>query len=109
MFAKLLLAILVTAATASMLLVSRQVRLETAHEMARLHTRLAESQRGLWELRGRIAERCRPDRLRRAMDQLGGDWVPVQWNWQGTEALREKILMSHGARITTPSLRASVP
>ncbi len=105
MFVKLLLAILVTAATASMLLVSRQVRLETAHEMARLHSRLAESQRGLWELRGKIAERCRPDRLRRAMDQLGGDWVALQWISQGTEGEAP-----HGTwRTVHSSLRASVP
>ncbi len=105
MFAKLLLAILVTAATASMLLVSRQVRLETAHEMARLHTHLAESQHGLWELRGKIAERCRPDRLRRAMDQLGGDWVPVEWNWQGTEGEDPDVTW----RTVHSSLRAAVP
>ena len=85
MFAKLLIAILVAAATAGALLVNRQVRLDAAHEMARLHTRLTEGERELWKLRGRIAERCRPDRLRRSTDHLGGVWVALE----GTDGLRD--------------------
>lgn len=77
MFAKLLFIILVVGATACALLVIRQQRIDTFHEMSQIHQRLLGHERTLWELRSEIAQRCRPSQVRLAMNQLGETWVPI--------------------------------
>ena len=77
MFAKMLLIITVVGATACALLVIRQQRIDTFHEISRIHHRLLIHERTLWELRGEIAQRCRPSQVRLVMNQVGGEWVPI--------------------------------
>jgi hypothetical protein len=74
---KLLLVILAAALTAAGLLVARQRRLDTAHEMSRAHQRIVEHERALWQLRLEIAERCRPEAVRDMIDALGGEWATI--------------------------------
>ena len=77
MFAKLLLVILVMAATACVLLVNRQQRIDTAHRMARVHQQVLSQQQQLWTLRRDIAIESQPDRIREAVDEIGGIWSPI--------------------------------
>lgn len=77
MFAKSLVIILTLGATACALLVIRQQRIDTVHEMSVIHQRLLGHERTLWELRSEIAKRCRPSQVRLAMNQMGGTWVPI--------------------------------
>lgn len=77
MFPKLLLIIIVVGATASALLVIRQQRIDTFHEISLIHHRLLMHERTLWEMRGEIAQRCRPSQVRLVMNQIGGEWVPI--------------------------------
>ena len=77
MFAKLLALILVVGVTATVLLVVRQQRLETAHEMSLIHQRLISQERTLWELRAAIGERCRSDDVRRMMDAAALEWDAI--------------------------------
>jgi hypothetical protein len=74
MFAKLLVMVLVTGATAAGLLVLRQQRIETAHELAAVHARLLEDERLLWKLQSDIAATCRTDTVRHMLDELSDDW-----------------------------------
>jgi hypothetical protein len=77
MFAKLLLVIVAAGAIACMLLVNRQQRIESAHEMSLIHQRLIESERMLWKVRSEIAERCRPRQMREMIARQGGDWTAI--------------------------------
>jgi hypothetical protein len=77
MFAKLLFAMVVAGAVACALLVNRQQRIDTAHEMSLVHGRLLLHQRTLWELQGEIARRCRPAEVRDAMAGLDCAWVAM--------------------------------
>ncbi len=77
MFAKLLLVILVMAATACALLVNRQQRIDTAHRTARVHQQVLSQQQQLWTLRRDIAIESQPDRIREAVDEIGGVWSPI--------------------------------
>ena len=77
MFAKLLLVILVMAATACALLVSRQQRLDTAHRTAQVHRELLQQQQRFWTLRRDIAIESQPDRIREAIGEIGGRWSPI--------------------------------
>ncbi len=77
MFAKLLLVILVMAATACVLLINRQQRIDTAHRTAQLHQELLRQQQRLWTLRRDLAIESRPDRLREAIGEIGGQWSPI--------------------------------
>lgn len=77
MFVKLMVIIMALAATASALLVIRQQRIDTFHEMSAIHQRLLIHERTLWELRSEIAHRCRPSQVRLAMHQLGDAWSPL--------------------------------
>jgi len=77
MFAKLLIIITYIGATACALLVIRQQRIDTFHEISVVHQRLLAHERTLWELRGEIAERCRPSQVRLVMNRLGGQWSPI--------------------------------
>jgi hypothetical protein len=77
MFAKLMLIITVAGATACALLVIRQQRIDTFHEISLAHQRLLVHERTLWQLRAEIAQRCRPSQVRLVMNRLGGEWVPI--------------------------------
>ncbi|MCI0363292.1 MAG: hypothetical protein L0Y44_13790 [Phycisphaerales bacterium] len=85
MFLKLLLIIIVAGATANALLVIRQQRIDTFHEVSVVHQRLLGHERTLWEMRGEIAQRCRPSQVRLAMNQLGGSWDPIPAAPTGTK------------------------
>ena len=78
MLHKLIVIITALGATSAALLVNRQQRIEVAHEMAVLHARLHEHDRTLWRMESEIAGRCRPERLRHAMDQSKVVWSPMQ-------------------------------
>ncbi len=77
MFAKLMLVILVMAATACALLVNRQQRLDTAHRAAQVHRELLKQQQRVWTLRRDIAIESQPDRIREAIGEIGGQWSPI--------------------------------
>ena len=61
MFTKFLLVITLVGATACILLVNRQQRIETANEIAQIHRRLLEYDQAMWAMRNEIASRCTPD------------------------------------------------
>ncbi len=77
MFAKLLVIIIVMGATACALLVNRQQRIDTAHETARIHQEILRQQQRCWELRRDIAVESQPDRVRAALGEVGGTWLPI--------------------------------
>ena len=77
MFAKLLLVITLIGATACVLLVNRQQRIETANDIAQIHRRLLEHDQALWAMRNEIASRCKPDDVRAAMSSLLSDWRTI--------------------------------
>jgi hypothetical protein len=77
MFAKLLLIITAVGATACALLVIRQQRIDTFHEMSQIHQRLLGHERTLWQLRTEIAQRCRPTQVRLVMNRMNVNWVPI--------------------------------
>ncbi|MDY7107030.1 MAG: hypothetical protein SYC29_00180 [Planctomycetota bacterium] len=77
MFGKLILVILTAAFTAAALLVLRQERIDTAHEMSTVHRQMLEHERALWELQCEIARLSRPEEIRRLMEQLNGPWAPI--------------------------------
>ena len=77
MFAKLLMIILAAGAIASTLLVVRQQKVETIHEISRAYLRQRQYQRVLWQLQVRIAEQCRPDVLRERLLEQNNDWRPI--------------------------------
>lgn len=77
MFAKLLAIITVIGATACALLVIRQQRIDTFHEISLMHQRLLGHERTLWQVRSEIAERCRPSQVRLVMNRIGGEWSPI--------------------------------
>ncbi len=74
---KLLVLIVGAGAVAASLLVMRQQRVETAHELTTLHRHLTMNERSLWELRAGIAERCRPEAVRRMLDELPTGWSAI--------------------------------
>jgi hypothetical protein len=90
MFAKLLVIITVVGATACALLVIRQQRIDTFHEISLIHHRLLTHERTLWQVRGEIAQRCRPSQVRLVMNRLGGEWVPIpaEPTWPNQPLLR---------------------
>ena len=73
----MLIILLVVGATASALLVNRQKRIETFHEMSQVHRRLHNHEFTLWKLRMQIAGRCRPTQVRLLVDRMGGEWQPI--------------------------------
>ena len=77
MLRKLCLIILAAALVAASLLVVRHRRIETAHRMSVIHGRIVAGERALWELRRAIAERSRPDEVRRMMEGLAGSWNTI--------------------------------
>lgn len=77
MFAKMLLIILSAGAIASSLLVLRQQKVETIHEISQAYHRQRQYQRTLWQLQAEIARRCRPEALRDMLLQQQADWKPI--------------------------------
>jgi hypothetical protein len=77
MFAKLLVIVIAVGATACALLVNRQQRIATFHEMSLIHRRLLEHERTLWEMRSELAQKCRPTQVRLAMQKLNEQWTPI--------------------------------
>src|SRR5262245_48276782 len=73
----MLIILLVVGATASALLVNRQKRIETFHEMSQVHRRLHNHELTLWTLRVQIANRCRPSQVRLLVNRMGGEWQPI--------------------------------
>ena len=63
MFAKLLLVLTVTACTALALLSLRQSRIETVHEMTRVHRNTMVQRRMIWTVRRRLAGMLQADQL----------------------------------------------
>jgi hypothetical protein len=80
MFAKMLLIIITLGALAATLLVIRQHRIDAAHEMSRIHGRLLEAERRLWDARERVASECTPEDIRLALSQVDGPWVPLEFS-----------------------------
>lgn len=77
MFLKLLLIILTIGGTASSLLVMRQQKVETIHDISRAYHRLRENERTLWMLQVEVARRNHPEELRRRLINLDLDWQPI--------------------------------
>lgn len=77
MFLKLLLIILTIGSAASSLLVMRQQKVETIHDISRSYHRLRESERTLWLLQVEIARRSHPEELRRRLIELDLNWQSI--------------------------------
>jgi len=77
MFAKLAFVVLGAGATAAGLLVLRQQRIETSHEMSRMHSQIMRHERVLWHLRSEVAGACGPEAVRERLREIGGEWVPI--------------------------------
>ncbi|HWB18667.1 MAG TPA: hypothetical protein VG711_00080 [Phycisphaerales bacterium] len=77
MFAKLLVVILSVGVIASALLVIRQQRINTFHDISVIHEKMIDHERVLWKLRNDIANRCRPAEVRMALAQLNESWDPI--------------------------------
>lgn len=71
MFLKVAVMILALGLTAAGLLAVRQLRLQAVHESASIQRRIAEHDRQLWKLRGEIAFRLTPQRIRAMSERLG--------------------------------------
>ena len=71
MLAKLAAVILTIGGVAGTLLAARQQRLHAVNESAQAMRRIADHDRTLWRLRGEIAERVTPGKVRRLADRLG--------------------------------------
>ena len=99
MFTKLMMIIVAVGAVACALLVIRQQRIDTFHEMSQIHQRLLGHERTLWELRAGIAQRCRPSQVRLAVNQLGGEWmsIPARPLRPDLRMVRDKRLQSDQA------------
>ncbi|MHC5022649.1 MAG: hypothetical protein ACYTGG_01890 [Planctomycetota bacterium] len=77
LFLKLLVSILAAGVIATCLLVIRQRQIDTVHEIARVHARLGQQERMLWDFQVQIARRCQPDLIRDSIGRLGNAWVPL--------------------------------
>lgn len=71
MFGKLAFLILGLGIVAGVLLVNRQLRIQSAHELADAQRRVAQHDRTLWRLRAEIASRVTPERVQAAAVRLG--------------------------------------
>jgi len=75
-FGKLAFLILTVGIIAGVLLVNRQLRIQSAHELADAQRRVAQHDRTLWRLRAEIAGRVTPERVQAAASRLG-KLVPI--------------------------------
>jgi hypothetical protein len=93
MFLKTAVIILTLCATALCLVVLRQQRIDTVHEMSLVHRRLNGHEAALWKLRDRIAGECRPQRIRQRLDESGIEWAPIPTD---APAPRPEPSIAHG-------------
>ena len=77
MFAKLLLVLTVTACTALALLSLRQSRIETVHDMTRIHQNTMVQRRMIWNVRRRLAGMLQADRLQ-ALVESEREWTTLE-------------------------------
>jgi len=77
MLAKVLAILISAAAIAAALLVNRQQRIDTFHDISSAHQRMIDHQRDLWQLRCEVAHACRPAEVRIAMNQLDMQWAAI--------------------------------
>jgi len=70
-FGKLVFLIVSVGIIAGVLLVNRQLRIQSAHELANAQRRVAEHDRTLWRLRAEIASRVTPERVQVLASRLG--------------------------------------
>lgn len=77
MFAKLLVIVVALGATACILLVNRQQRLDIAHEMSIAHRQTLRNERAIVELQRQIASACTPEQIRLAKNDLKLQWEPI--------------------------------
>jgi hypothetical protein len=105
MFAKLLFIIIAAGAVSCALLVIRQQRIDTFHEMTRVHGRLLEHERTLWQMRAEIAERCRPSQVRLAMKGLENEWAPLPDRSELLQMIRRSnARLAHQTSTSTPTV-----
>ena len=78
MFMKLLAIVFAVALIALLWLTMRQQRLETAHDIARVHQRLLQHETALWSLQADIAAHSRPEDIRRRMEALDVEWDALE-------------------------------
>ncbi len=71
MFGKLAFLIVAVGVIAGVLLVNRQLRIQSAHELADAQRRVAQHDRTLWRLRAEIASRVTPEKVQAAASRLG--------------------------------------
>lgn len=71
MFWKLCVLILVIGVIGGVLLTTRQLRIQAAHELADVQRRVASHDRDLWQLRVEIARRTTPDEVSMRVKKLG--------------------------------------
>lgn len=71
MFAKLALLVLSIGACACVLLATRQLRIETANDLADARLRLMQRDNELWRVRAQIAARVTPERVREMASAVG--------------------------------------
>ncbi|MEX0887249.1 MAG: hypothetical protein WD009_12515 [Phycisphaeraceae bacterium] len=77
MFTKLLITLVAATLIAAVLLDYRQQRLETMHEMARLHRRIDELRQQTWDRQVRIAQALEPRRFGQSLGRSGMAFHPV--------------------------------
>lgn len=77
MFYKLLTIIVALGLIGVVLLVTRQQRIDAAHDMADTHRRLIEHETKLWRMRAEVVRRCRPEDIRSALEQSDISWQPI--------------------------------
>jgi hypothetical protein len=99
MFSKLLFIILAVGALAMALLVNRQQRIDTAHDISLLHQRLLDHERTLWKLQTEIAQRVQPSQVRAAIEALQAEWssIPTRVVEPQPNAANEPQMTSHAA------------
>lgn len=91
MFAKLFITILALGCIAAVLLVLRQQRIDLAHEMAESHQRLVEQETEVWRLRAEVVSRCRPEDIRRAVEQSDQTWTDIPQRPAPTEPTASSV------------------
>lgn len=96
MFPKLLIAVALCVAVAAALLSLRQQRLQTMHEIARLHEQMDAARQRTWDLQVRIAQQLEPGALQAALKRASLELEPLvpmdEWSGQAEQRVVE---MSH--------------
>lgn len=102
MFGKLAFLILALGIVAGVLLVNRQLRIQSAHELADAQRRVAQHDRTLWRLRAEIAARITPQQVQTAAARLG-PLLPISQDRyielvkrEQEEAAREALALDSG-------------